>query len=301
MITFNRRTFGRLLSALALGSALSPAISIAADPVLLRYKFETGQKVRYSVQMRDDYLVQVGESQESPYNSQASIKSFRVISVDEQGNARLELTLLEQVRVEASQNGELLKYDSSLPAEDVPELFLPMQAMLGRPHLQLTVSPTGAVSEVTPLGGAKAEDEGKELAMDVLDRLPEEPMAVGARWTEDFHVPIQVGQGLKKNARMQRQYELLSVADNVATIQQVTKVLTPLATPEEEVQLLLRTPRVEIRLDLQKGQVLSRTLTLDNQVAGLERGIGTVSVKRKHVEQLIPTARVSSAAGTKAP
>lgn len=266
----------------------------AAEKTLLRYRFQPGQVVRYSVQLRDDYFVQIGETSERPYTSQASIKNYRVLSVDSNGVAEIEITLLEQVRAETHQGGDTFKFDSTQPGQNVPTLFLPMQAIVGVPHLRLKVSPTGVTSDPVPLSGLPLPESGPEAALDVLLRLPEQPVEVGERWAEEFQVPVNVSRELKKQVRMQRQYHLTSLEGDIATIVVTTKSLTPLNVPEEEVQLLLRTPTVTVKLDLRQGLIVSRSLKLEKQVVGLENGRGTVSVRQEHLERLIPARQASA-------
>lgn len=284
----------RLLAVLIVMACLSA--SVAAEPVLLRYRFREGDIVRYAVQLRTDYTLQLGEKKEAPYTAQSSIKNYRVVSVGEDGSAQLELMLLEKVRAEKSENGQVDTYDSTQPDGPVPPFFNDMKAMVGRPHLKLTASPTGGVSDLEPLLGQPVA-QMNEAAMDVLVRLPEEAVEIGGTWNDEFNVPITVaGQdALKKNIRLQRQYTLKSVDKAIATIEITNKILTPVTAPEEELQLIMRGSTQVIELDLERGLLLSQVTTHDKTVAGIQMGQGVISVKQMRVERLVDPARTAAA------
>jgi hypothetical protein len=280
------------------GPALSDEAGEAGQPVSLRYQFREGEVVRYAVSLVDRYSIQIGEAQDSPFSRQDSTKNYRVLSVDEDGFARLELTLLEQVATKISQNGDEMSFDSRKRNDEIPAPFRPLAMLVGRPYLRLTVSSTGEVSDIEPLiEGAETPDEISQTALDILLRLPEEPVAVGESWKEDYEVPIRLPDNpqLKKYVKMQRRYHLESVEDGRATIEMTTRILTPIDDPDEELQLTRRTAAGTIVLDLERGTLLSRSLSLENQVVGFGGNAASVmKVEHRLTEKQIPTQKAGN-------
>lgn len=280
-------------------------VDVRADeppPVSLRYQFRAGEVVRYTVSVRDEYVFQAGEEQVKPFSQQTSTKSYRVISVNDDGSAVLEVTLVEDVQIEVEENDVRSTYDSREPTEQIPKAFLPLANIVGKPTLQLTLSPTGDVSNVKPLLNAAQEpEEANRTALEVLPRLPADPIAVGGSWKEDFTISINLPKSqLKKIVKLQRRYYLKSVEDGQATIEMRTMVLSPIRDPDEELELVRRTPNVTFVIDLERGFLISRLLTLENNVIGFGGNpAAMMSIKQRHTDRLLPEQTAGSSAPRK--
>ena len=260
----------------------------ADEPISLRYRFEPGQVVRYSVSMRDDYKIQVGPASDEPYTEQESIKQYRVLSVNDDGSARLEL-LLESAKLTVVNDGQKQAFDSTANNNENPA-FAPLQNMLGKPHLQVTASTTGVLSDIKLLlDGSEKPNDISQSALDAFVALPQEPIAVGTSWREDLDVPVKVSETLSKTIKVQRRFHLLSVENDRATIQFETKILSPINDPDEEIQLIRRPTRGTLLLDLKRGVMVSKVVTLDNTVTNFGGGPSVMTLKQRHVERLLET------------
>lgn len=255
--------------------------------ILLRYRFEPEQVIRYQVSLHDDYLINVSGVEERPYSHQDSVKSYRVLKVHEDGSADLELQI-EWVSIEIEQNDEKYAYDSR--KDKSPELvFQGIAALVGKPHLRLTISNVGEVTATRSLNGV--ELNAQEIAGDVLVKLPEKPVKLGSSWTEDVIVPLALpgGSQLKQQVKLQRRYLVQALTDNQARISVKTRVLTPLDDPDLELQLIRRQPNGTIDLDLQRGLLVKRALEQDNQVVNFGNGASQMQFKQVHTEVLLST------------
>lgn len=272
-------------------------------PVNLRYRFQTDQVVRYEVIMNDDYRIQVGEAVDHPYSHQKSRKSYRVKSVQEDGSAILELTI-ESVAIELFQNGEKHTFDTK-PQEgrQKPEepAFQALEDLVGKPHLQVTVSPQGVISQIRPLVQKdQVPEDPQQTAFDVLLQLPPDPIPVGGTWKEDFEISVALPNSkLRRPVKVQRQYTLQSVDNNLATIEMRTRILTVLDEPEEQLQLLRRTPQGTIVIDVQRGLLVSKSFTQNNEVTGFQNGPSIMSFKQQQREELVEVA--TAAVGSTTP
>lgn len=266
-----------------------PAVSAQdAEAVRLRYRFETGQTVRYDVGLSDTYRIQLGETVEEPFSRQTSRKNYRVISVREDGSAELELTI-EAVAMQIGKGGTI-EHEFRSDMKDVSNAaFAGVAEMVGKPYLRLTVSPQGEVSNIRPLlNPDQPTDDVSQAAMDILIRLPNEPLNLGATWREDFESSVSLGEGsLRKPVKMQRRFTLRSIENGLATIFMETKVLTALNEPDEELQMLRRQPTGTLVLDLNRGVLVSRSLGQENEVSGFGGNAASlIRFRQQHIEKL---------------
>lgn len=263
-------------------------ISLQAEDVLLRYKFAPGQVVQYEVSMHDEYDIRIGGSSDEPYSRQDSGKSYRVIAVNDDGSAVLEPTF-DWIKIDVEQNGVRSTWDSRKGVPPPMELAA-MADVVGKPNLRISVTPTGEVTKVESLLGDQIEvdvDDPKQAALDVFLRLPQESVEIGGTWREDFQGSVNVDPNvqLKKVIKMQRRYYLKSVEDGIATIQLRTVVLTPVQEPAQLMQLLRRQPQGTIKLDLDRGILISKSLAQQNQVQNFVPNQASVlTFKQQHTE-----------------
>ncbi len=263
-----------------------------AETFLLRYKFEPGQEIRYEVSLHDDYVIKIGLSTDTPHSYQDSEKSYRVVSVSEDGSAVLEVTF-EWVEIDLFQNGAKAHYDSRI--DKSPEaIFQPLADMIGKPRLRLTVSATGKVLDIEQL--INQQQKPDKLAEDFLPELPEEPVKVGGIWKEEISVPVSFPNNpkLKQIVKLQRRYFVRSLKDGIADIVVKTKVLTPLNNPELEMQLIRRKPQGDFQINLEKGLFLSQSFSQNNRVLNFSNGPSQMDFKQRHTEKMLPVTVAKS-------
>ena len=281
----------RLLSLLLICGSI-PAMAAEPEKVELSYRFQRGQKVKYEVSTSDRYEINIRGNLDEPASKQVSTKFYEVLEVLPNGSARLALTF-ESLKLDIVQNGDTLTYDSQEPSKVDPKLaqMAGMGAafgIIGRPYLQVTISPKGQVSEIESLIGEKP-DEISPTAREVLPELPDDPVAVGDSWDEEYEVPVRVSQEgeLKRPIKIQRRYTLESIVDGIATIRQKTRILTSVSDPDQELQLLRRTPSGTIVLDLNEGLLVKREISHEKRVVGFGQGANALKFAQEHRETLI--------------
>jgi len=295
-----RRSLQLLSFVFCTGSSL--ALAQENSPVLLRYRFEPGQIVRYSVTLQDDYRITMGAVTDEPYSHQDSTKYYRVKSVAKDGSAELELAI-EGIQIEIFQNGNKHNFKTGEAVTDAtPAVFTALNDLVGQPHLRLTASPRGEISNYKPLVAKdQVPQDPSSLAFDVLLKLPEQAVSVGETWKEEYEVPVFLAGAsptapLKKSVRMQHLYTLQSHTDGLATIEIKTKVLSVIEDPEEEMQLLRRTPQGSVVIDTRRGLMVSKSLSQNNQVSGFEKGASLINFRQRQEEKLLGTATAQSGA-----
>lgn len=265
--------------------ALATNFSAAQEKYSLRYNFFPDQIIQFEETLKDDLTVQLGDAIDKPHAYQTSGKSMKVLSVDEAGVATLELQL-DWAVFDIEENGEKSVFDSR-SGEEPPAKLLGLLSILGRPNMQVKLTPTGQVIEATsPLQEEKLDPK----SVDVLLKLPDESVAVGDTWKEDIFVELsQPGTILKEKIRLQEQFELKSVADGIATIEMKRKVLTPVNNTDLQMQLLRRQPFGTFQLDLEQGLLIGFELRQDNEVANFSKGPSLMKFEQLHTQKLLGT------------
>lgn len=300
---------GLLCSALVAGvhpaagtcqAADEPQPAADAPPkVLLAYKFQPGQVVRFDVSHEGQITTVYNSAKEIATNTSQTRRSFKVTSVDDQGGAVLEMQI-EWVRMTASfeneegRKSELIEFDTSDPKKQNHAQFKKVLESVGKPQALVRFDASGRPREVTRLDKSSRKSEpsadvdGDGTPENYLVILPEGPVAVGDTWKEPFDVLVKVPQGLTTRIRMQRSHKLTEVKHGHATIEFRTIILTPVQDPAIAAQLIQREIEGRIVFDLQRGMIVSREAKVDRTVVNPFGGQSSMRAISRYAERLLP-------------
>lgn len=263
----------------------------------LAYRFEAGQQVRYSVNHQAKVFLQQEEAEQHIDHGSTTTMGYRVLSVDEAGNALLELQIDRVQMTAAVDGGDAFSYDTD-SSEEPPTQLQGIAETVGKPHTRVKVSPRGELLSIDWLiGGEQSPRPTKDDAasMDILVVLPEHAVTLGETWKEQFEDEVSATATLKKSVTIQREYTLESVKDGLATIALKTVVITPVHDPAQESQIVNKVPRGVITFDVGQGVLQSRTLTVDKLIVGFNGPNSKVhNVSRRH-QSLMPVTRAADA------
>jgi hypothetical protein len=196
----------------------------------------------------------------------------------------------ERVQLTARADEELIEFDSD-GANPVPAALQGIKGTIGTPRGTIRLAPTGTVLDIEL---ATDDAEFKESRTDFMPVLPEQPVAVGETWKEEFSVDAAIETPpFKKPIRLQRLYSLRSVENGVATIDERTIVLTPGLDAKLEGQLMRRTAAGTCTLDLDRGLLIKREVSIDNRVVGFEGPNTLLHVKERREDRLVPEGQVA--------
>lgn len=265
----------------------APADAAALQRYSLRYKFAGDQVLHYAVKDESTIEGQVGQIRESAQSESTSTKQYRVTAVDSAGVADIEVTIV-RVRLVARSQGEVLEYDSDRQ-DAAPGAFAALRNTIGKPLGTVRVSPLGKVVDVELAATGGAAAQLKDLHLDFLPLLPEQPVAVGESWTEEFSIDAAIEDPpFKLPINMRRLYTLRAVENDVARIDEQTICLTPLRDPTLEGQLIRRTPTGSFTIDLQRGCLVARELKIDKKVVGFRGPQTSLHEQRTREDRLVP-------------
>ncbi len=238
----------------------TPAAAAEPQTYQLRFKFAPQQELYYVTQNDAEYLIEHAEVKQTIPHTSMNIRHIHVLALNPDGSANVEL-IIDRARMTAKNEGVDSLYDST-DAAHVPTEFAAIHKLIGIP----------VPAQLTTLGKAlPTKDTAANVEQyDLLIQLPEQPIAMGGLWKENFEVEVQIAADsmLLRQIKLQRRYELKSVDNGIATISLITVPLTPLHDPFQESQLVQRKPSGTLKFDIEKGCLIDRQLRIDEKVVG---------------------------------
>lgn len=248
----------------------------------LRYKFKASEFVHYQVESETKITVRKNAVKADTTTTANTLKHYRVVFVDDEGNGTLE-TVLDRVQMNVNFGAQVPAiFDSAEPSKNDLKQFKPIRKTIGKPS-RIVCSQTG-----------KMISKGDEISQSFLIPLPENKVKIGESWKEQYEVEVSVGKTLRKKVPIQREFTLDAVEDQIAIIKFKTKVLKRLNDPELGLQLIQKTPSGTIELDLEKGTIISQNVSLDNKQVGIFQGQGLMRAVSTRVEKLVTPETVAN-------
>lgn len=237
----------------------------------LAYQFRVEHPVHYESLQRANIVAQSGETQDTSNNKTESRKHIRVLSVQPDGTAEVEL-IIDWVRMtQQFDDSPPTVFDTAKPDPALMKKFQQVVRSVGTPQFRLVCSPTGKVLKVTPLN-AKPGQPAPAIPADkfmFLTQLPDQPIAIGETWSETFDTTVTVeDNNLQRTVSLKRTYKLEQVEKSQAEITFKTATLTPIKDPKVLVQLIQQTTFGRLTFDLEKGQVVRRKVETDGSEIG---------------------------------
>ena len=298
------------LAGLALGLAAVPSLLLAEEAaadtgsaseadaaeeaILLRYRFERGQFVHYEVASKSKMVLQAKQEVQTISEKRSTRKHFRVVTVDEGGNAVLEPVIDHVVMEAQSDNEDPIVFDSD-SSEPVPSQFTTVSETVGRVQVRVRYSPRGEVDEILPVTSSRTSKSNDEESHKFLITFPEEALALGESWDDDFTVKVSVSGDFKKplykTITIRRRYTLDSIDGDIARISFATYPLSVERDPQIEMQLVQRSLTGDVEFDLKKGVIRTWSSSGSGQVFNVFGPRSSAQASSSNVERLVTAAR----------
>lgn len=276
------------------GVVSATAASSADGSIRLIYKFQAGQFSHYSGTSRVQYITQLESKKFTTLQTNDTGTHFRVITVDESGNALIE-PVVDRTRMTAKMpDKDPVVFDSE-SGEPVPVEFRTIREAIGRPVARFTVSPYGELIKATvidPTAPQSLRDGAEKLTtrFAFVVRLPKTAVRVGDKWKEDYSTTVSIGRGLRQDVMIRRVYELVSVSDGVAHIKFKTTLLKSLQDPELEKQVIQQTPHGSIDFDIERGLVRTHVSNINQTTINAFGAQSLLQVVGEATETLVTAA-----------
>jgi len=259
-----------------------PAAETGRPTVRLEYRFREGEKLDMEVSHRALTETTVGATAQSTETATDSRKTWKVVSVDAQGNATLEHSVDDVTMTSRTSDRGQVRWSSS-GDESAPPGYEQVKANLGVPLSQLVVDRSGRILERRDFRPCPPSSTGDLVVVP----LPAEPVAEGAEWIVPQEVVVDLPGKARKAVRTRLRYRLESLRDGIATISVDTTVLTPVDDPRFEARLLERIWNGSVEFDVEHGRVVRRATGIDRRVVGFEGPESSVRYKSNLEERLV--------------
>lgn len=267
----------------------SPKPSTGGKTYLLRYKFTKGETLRWQVEHQAEVKMSVSGTTQTADTYSKSLKQWKVTQVDRQGRATF-IHSVESVQMRQKLTGrQEVTFDSTTDKE-APVGFQDVAKSVGQPLSSITLDPLGKVVSREDLEAAKSA-----ATRHVTIPLPEEPVAIGFQWSMPDDLTVQGRDGQPKKIQRRQQFTLADVKTGIATIKVETQVLTPVADPGIEAQLVQGETNGELRFNIESGRIESQQMDLDKHVVGVQGDASSMHYVTRFTERLLSAAGVTAA------
>ncbi|MFN3191821.1 MAG: hypothetical protein ACE361_15020 [Aureliella sp.] len=254
----------------------------------LQYKLLEGEEIVTQVEHFAETRTKMSDTEESSTSRTQSEKVWSVTDVNEKGEMTFEYRINQVQLTQSVGSGEAISYDSASD-EEVPDVFKPVAATVGKPLATVTINARGQVVD------RDKELKTPQLGMGELTiPLPEKAIAIGERWSVPREVRVKLESGAYKKIKVRELYTLEKVSTGVATIRIVTQPLTPVNDPAVESQLIQQLSKGELKFDIDKGRLIAKRLDWSEEVVGFRGPETSLRYDGKFIEKLLPQKRTAS-------
>jgi hypothetical protein len=252
----------------------------ADDPVSLLYRYSPGQVLRYEGKRTMTVESTVSGMTQKFSSETESLREWRVVGMDAKGNARLVMSLLWVKLNAAEPNGKAFQFDTA--SDDNPG---PLKEIIGKPLLEVTLSPSGQVIDVSQ---SNSEVAGAFVAnvRTLIFPVPPTPVSVGSGWQIDLELPMPPPLGPAEKMRLRQTFRLEKVVDSVAQINLATSTAEETNDRSRLGSIAQYLPSGRIELDLSRGVVRSVDQTIDQTIKDFAGTDSVMHVTGKYREVL---------------
>ena len=266
----------RLLGAtcfLLLTCFAATAAAMADESVSLRHQFEKGADFYLAKHENAQVVVSLESGDSTLSHTADSLRRFRVVDVAADGNATIRLEIVE-IQMTATTSEGSISYDSRSTTKPI-EQFEEVAETIGKPLAEFVVTTKGEVVSVKPIHESATElDTSAQSLEHPFVLLPDEPIAVGDRWSETLKTVVKLPEKLPESVKLKRNYVLESIDGDVAKVSWKTLVLTPIQDPTLEGEIVQRAFHGSYTFDVSAGGLVTRDAEASGDVVGFQ-GPGT--------------------------
>jgi hypothetical protein len=260
------------------------AKSAGAQEYLLRYKFQPGDVLRWTVVHRCQIRTSVSAVTKTAETATSSVKVWRVHEIKPDGSVIFD-HMVESVDMRHRLSGrDEVRYNSRTDP-CAPRGFEDVARAVGVPLGLVTIDDRGKVLRRTQ-NFVKAAVAGQG---EITIQLPDQAVAVGKSWTSKNDIDVPLADGTVRRIHTTQRYQLESVKTGVATISMSTQILTPINDPALEAQILQYETAGVIRFDIDRGQILGRQIDVDKSVVGFRGEASSIRYVGRSTEEYLAT------------
>ena len=207
----------------AISNSATGSLADADGKYLLRYRFGTGETVRWQVEHTAKIITSVQGSTQTAETVTLSRKAWQVVETRPGGETRF-VHAVEAINMKQKLTGrQETTYDSEVD-KDVPPMFADAAKQVGVPLAEVVIDSRGQV--------LKREDKQKRPEGSPTNTitlvLPDKALAIGESWTSPFEMKATDADGNPKSIQARHKLTLEKVEGDVAVLRNETQIWVPL-------------------------------------------------------------------------
>lgn len=266
--------------------------TLGGEEYLFRYRFEPGMVIASEVTHLAKTDTKIDSSEQNSHSRTVSQKTWNVTNV-EKGEMTFEYKIVEIDMSQRIGTGSEIRY-SSKSGEEPSVQFQAAADSVGKVISTVTIDEQGMII------ARSDETNPPNLGMgDITLPVPKNPIAVGATWEVPRELRIRREDGSFKMVRFRELFRFDKVSAGVATIAVRSEMLTVIAEPKEEAQVLQQLSNGTIKFDIDAGRMISKELGWDKVVVGFS-GAGSVMDYSARLDEQVTKAAVMGSASQSA-
>ena len=235
--------------------------AVRAQSTSGHFHWVKGKTIYYRVEQTTKVTEVVGGKKTETGSKLNLVKRWEVQDVDAKG-ATVRLSITAMRHEQHRPNGEILRFDSTNPEKSTPEMREQMGKYIGQTLAILRVDGQGKVLEVIK-GSANQYESDPPFVL----RLPANPLTLGQAWERSYQITLEPPLGTGEKIPSLQKYQVIALANGLATIRLTTDLKMPGAL-SEQMPLLQKQPAGQIVFNVQAGRVQSVDLHIEKELQG---------------------------------
>lgn len=227
----------------------------------LNNQFMSGQSIIYRVDQESVATDTMGENTSSVKNRTRVTKEWKVIEIDSNKVATMEMRLLNLAIETTRPNGEVLTFDSERPAGPLKESLSPL---VGPIVAKLKIDSLGRVLQVINSKYGKASRFETEPPFLLV--LHGQKVIPGQTWNRSYSTFLEPPSGTGEKVELIQKYLTKSIENDLVVIELETVPAKSFSSPSEEAPLLQMMPKGTLLFDLKRGLVRLANLSIDREI-----------------------------------
>jgi hypothetical protein len=255
----------------------------------LRYKLSTGTVLRYDIDHRAAIRSTIDETTQVAQTKTESTKAWKVTDVLPTGEIEF-MSVVERVHMmNHLPDRAPVEYDSEKD-ETPPPGYEDTARAINVPLSVIRMTDRGEIKS----RNVKLQQPNADKDAQIVIRLPDKPVAIGATWDEPQDLVVSVEGGGTKSIQTRRHYELASVANGIASIDVTYQILSPIDA-KIEAQLVQKLMKGTVRFDVDAGHIDSQLCEVDKRVLGFAGPTSSMHYVMRMEEKLAEAKLAASA------
>jgi len=291
--------FQRVLTAVLLAMMLT--INIIANDVastdadserhVFRYKFRQGDILKWEIGSYIEQMTIKASQKDTTNTRSVSTKIWKVLSVDENGQAVLEYSIADvEMRCYSSYEKAERRYDSKTD-EKPPAEYMHIAELIGKPIAHFTINSQGEILNRVQKANVAVTMQFAETAEEnrITIPMPEYAIGVGDSWDYPREIMLPKPNGTVKKVTVHERYTLEKIQDGTATFSFKTYVITPLYDDKEsEWNLRTKIRNGQIQFDMVEGRSILQQYDSKQSAINVQQiGKGSMTYESRFTEKYI--------------